>query len=99
VEIDPGQDIFSAVGMAVDRLVEMPENREIHELESGLFFTDLLFPVVQALDAAKMEDVLLSFGMDRGGLGNEFLTNVASDLFFFVFYHFSLPFRQIDDAL
>jgi hypothetical protein len=102
VEIDPGQDVFTAIGVAINRLMEMPEDGEIHGLWldlSGLYLILLIFPVVQAFQFAEMEDILLSLGVQRCCLRDHVLADMAGDLFFFLFFHFLLSSKENGDVL
>jgi hypothetical protein len=102
VEIDPGQDVFTAIGVAINRLMEMPEDGEIHGLWldlSGPYLILLIFPVVQAFQFAEMEDILLSLGVQRCRLRDHVLADMAGDLFFFLFFHFLLSSKENGDVL
>jgi hypothetical protein len=54
-------------------------------LSLALFF--LVFPVVQTLDVAEMQDIFFALGVQGSGLGDQLLADVAGDLLLLFLSH------------
>jgi hypothetical protein len=50
--------------------------------------------MIQTINVAEMEDIILAFRMERGGLGDHFLADLTGDFFLVFFIHLQ-PFRKI----